>query len=474
MTQRFTYFAIFAEMRTGSNLLESNLNEFDGLTCYGEAYNPHFIGYPNKGDICGFTQNMREADPLKLLDVIRQKTAGLPGFRFFHDHDPRVLDYILADPACAKIILTRNPVDSFVSWKIATQTGQWKLTNMKHQRSAQVRFDADEFDQHLAVLQAFQLRLLRGLQTTGQTAFHIGYDDLKDMDVLNGLAAYLGIEARRERVSEKLKKQNPGSLRDKVVNYDDMEASLSRIDLFDLNRTPNFEPRRHAVVPTYVAAAAAPALYMPVKGGPDGGIHKWLADLDGAAAGDLISDFTQKTLRQWKRRHPGHRSFTVLRHPVERIHAVFCDAILSTGPGSFGEIRRSLRQIHDVPIPEGDVGPDYDAAAHRAAFLAFLGFIKANLNGQTSIRVDPLWASQSEVIKGLGGFGHPDLVLREAELDSGLRQLCEQLGTACPPYSPPVPAHPVQLSEIYDEAIEAAVKDAYQRDYMMFGFSPWQ
>ena len=31
-------------MRTGSNLLEANLNALEGVTCHGEAFNPHFIG----------------------------------------------------------------------------------------------------------------------------------------------------------------------------------------------------------------------------------------------------------------------------------------------------------------------------------------------------------------------------------------------------------------------------------------------
>lgn len=473
MAQPFEYFVIFAEMRTGSNFLESNLNEFDGVTCHGEAYNPHFIGYPKSGDICGFTQNMREADPLKLIEVMKRETKGLPGFRYFHDHDPRVLEFVLNDPACAKIVLTRNPIESFVSWKIAAETGQWKLTNVKHQRTAKVRFDAQQFQEHLGALQVFQLKLLRGLQTSGQSAFYIGYDDLKDVEVLNGLAAFLGLPSRLEKVSEKLKKQNPESLRDKVLNYEEMESALARIDHFDLNRTPNFEPRRHASVPSYVAAPETGALYMPVKGGPEDGVQKWLAALDGAAEDALITGFTQKTLRQWKRRHAGHRSFTVISHPVARIHATFCDRILSTGPQSFGEIRQMLRKVHKLPIPAGEVGDDYDQAAHRAAFLAFLQFIKANLGGQTSIRVDPAWASQSEVIKGLAGFGAPDLILREAELEQGLAQLAEQLGATCPPYAPPKPTHPVLLSEIYDGEVEAAVRDTYQRDYMMFGFSAW-
>jgi len=473
MAQPFEYFVVFAEMRTGSNFLESNLNEFDGITCYGEAYNPHFIGYPNSGDICGFTQNMRDADPLKLIEVMKQKTAGLPGFRFFHDHDPRVLGHILNDPACAKIILTRNPVESFVSWKIAAETGQWKLTNLKHQRTAKIRFDVEQFEKHLGALQSFQIELLQGLQVSGQTAFYFGYEDIKDIDVLNGLAAFLGVPARMEKVSEKLKKQNPSGLRDKVLNYDEMETGLARIDHFDLNRTPNFEPRRQAMVPSYVAAAATGALYMPIKGGPEDGVRRWLAALDGVGEDALITQFTQKTLRQWKRKNTGHRSFTVLRHPAQRIHATFCERILSTGPEAFGEIRQTLRKVHKLPIPGGEIGDDYNAAAHRKAFLSFLEFIKANLNGQTNIRVDLSWASQSEVMKGLGNFGLPDMVLREAEIDMGLAQLSEQLGVECPRYEAPNPDHPVLLSEIYDGEVEAAVRDIYQRDYMMFGFSAW-
>ena len=52
----FDYFVVFAEMRTGSNFLEANINAFDGLSCLGEAFNPHFIGYPDNEKILGVTQ----------------------------------------------------------------------------------------------------------------------------------------------------------------------------------------------------------------------------------------------------------------------------------------------------------------------------------------------------------------------------------------------------------------------------------
>ena len=60
----FDYFVVFAEMRTGSNFLETNINRFDGLTCLGEAFNPHFIGYPQTEKLLGVTKKQRDADPL--------------------------------------------------------------------------------------------------------------------------------------------------------------------------------------------------------------------------------------------------------------------------------------------------------------------------------------------------------------------------------------------------------------------------
>ena len=192
MSDRFDSFVVFAEMRTGSNFLEANLNAFDGLSCLGEVFNPHFIGYPNSQDVLGITQAERDRDPAGLLKEIRSHEDGLAGFRFFHDHDPRILPAILEDERCAKIILTRNPVDSYVSWKIAQATGQWKLTNVKKRKDAKAQFDAAEFEAHLEALQAFQVTLMNALQTMGQTAFYVAYEDLQDVAVMNGPARWLG------------------------------------------------------------------------------------------------------------------------------------------------------------------------------------------------------------------------------------------------------------------------------------------
>lgn len=246
MSKRFDYFVVFAEMRTGSNFLEANINSFPALSCLGEAFNPHFIGYPNREDCLGVSEEARNREPHVLIEAVKN-AQGLAGFRFFHDHEPRVLNDILNDPRCAKIILTRNPVESYVSWKIAQETGQWKLTNVAKRKDAQAVFDAKEFGAHLEALQAFQLRLMKALQTTGQTAFYVAYEDLQDVDVMNGLAAYLEQPDKLERLDRNLKRQNPEPLSKKVANFEEMEACLSKTDHFGLARTPNFEARRGAV-----------------------------------------------------------------------------------------------------------------------------------------------------------------------------------------------------------------------------------
>jgi len=475
MTASFDYFIVFAEMRTGSNFLEANLNAFDDLTCHGEAFNPHFIGYPNSDNILGITRSMREENPARLISRIKSEPGALGGFRYFHDHDPRVLDLALEDPRCAKVVLTRNPLDSYVSWKIAKATGQWKLTNVKRRKESLAQFDSAEFSQHVEALQDFQITLLNRLQKSGQTAFYVAYEDLQNLEVMNGLARWLGVETQLEALDDSLKRQNPAPVVSKVENPGVMEETLSGMDRFNLSRTPNFEPRRGPSVPGYVAGVVTPLLYLPIKGGPEAQVTAWMAGLDNVSPDGLIQKMNQKQLRQWKRGNSGFRSFTVLRHPAARVHSVFCRRILQKGSGSYGAIRETLRRQFKLPLPKDGPDESYSIADHREAFSQFLSFLQANLAGQTSVRVDAEWASQSQALSGFAELGSPDLVLREEELAEDLAALARRLGRTTPSQPEAAPAdHPYRLEEIWDVALEKQVSSLYQRDYVMFGFAPWR
>ncbi len=469
---RFDLFVVLAEMRTGSNFLEANLNALPGVACHGEAFTPHFVGQPGQGEVLGVTQGRRDADPAFLIGTLKAQ-RGLHGFRLFGDHDPRAVEAVLVDPACAKVVLTRNPAESYVSRKIAALTGQWKLTNARHARSGQVRFEAGEFAAHLDRLQAFQLRILRALQVTGQTAFYVDYEDIQDLEVMQGLARFLGVEPPAE-LDRRLKKQNPEPLPEKVLNFEEMEAALGPLDRFDLSRTPNFEPRRGAMVPRMVAALGADLLHLPVPSGPEEAVRAWLAGFD--PAGRVVEGFNARTLRQWKLARPGHRSFAVLRHPLPRAHAAFCERILPAAPGAYPELRETLRRSFGLPVPEGGLpeGAPWTEAEHRAAFARFLEFLKANLGGQTAVRVDPAWASQAAVVQGFSNLNPPDLILREEELAEELPRLAARLGAPARPFAAPPDPQGARLAAVADDALAALAREAYGRDHVVFGFGRWR
>lgn len=119
---------------------------------------------------------------------------------------------------------------------------------------------------------------MNALQKSGQSAFYIDYEDAQDVEVLNGLAAWLGVPSRLSGLPSGLVVQNPEALEEKVGNFTAMEGSLARIDRFNLSRTPNFEPRRGPNVPSFVGSGAG-LLYMPIRPALDAPIRTWLSRL---------------------------------------------------------------------------------------------------------------------------------------------------------------------------------------------------
>ncbi|MBD9526087.1 hypothetical protein [Paracoccus sp. PAR01] len=460
MTQAFQRFVIFAEMRTGSNLLEGTLNAIKRVTCHGEAFNPYMMGWPDKAEMKGITMAERDENPHRLLAAIFDKPNHLPGFRYFHDHDPRVFDAIMDDRACAKIVLTRNPVESFISTGLARATNQWKLNETEKPIQTTVRFDTGEFTQVVSEVEEFQLKVQHRLQTSGQSGFWLGYEDLRDAEVMTGLLHWLGrTDLKKVDPASDLVPQNPRELAEKVSNFDEMQAALAKFDPFMLRKIPNFEPRRGAAVPSFVASDAGKGLiFMPIKGGPSDAVTGWLEGL-----GAVTGDFNQNSLRHWKRDHVGHRSFTVLRHPLRRAWAAF-SALIS---GGNAELRDLMRQTHRVALPADGELATLDEGRKAELFEAFLDFLRRNLNGQTSLQTYPQWASQSEILAGFARFGAPDMVLREADLDRDLGFLAHSVGASAPDglKDEKFPAF------LKDQPLRAAAKKAYLRDYIAFGFA---
>ena len=472
MAFAFKYFVIFAEMRTGSNFLQSHLNKFPDLHCFGELFNPVFIDRPGQSSALGLSMADRDKNPVSLLREIRKNRTKMQGFRYFHNHDPRILSALFKDPSCAKIILTRNPIDSFVSLKIARETGQWNLFDTRQKKTTKVKFVAEEFETRLSKLQFFQELILQRLQMAGQTGFYLRYDDLNNLSVINGLGNYLGSAHKLKDLSSRYKPQNPTYLHEKVVNPEDMQTALANMDPFKLSSTPSFEPKRAPTLPNSIAAARSPLLYLLIPSGPDLTVENWLASLDRVETAALQKHFSQSSLIDWKRRHATHRSFTVLRHPVARAHSSFCALLTSRGPQRSRVLRHLLDVQYDLHLPEKIAG--FDPNLHRHAFEKFIAFLADNLRGQTTLRIDPHWASQTALLRSYSAFCPTDMIIREDELQTLLPFLAQLAGYKNPPTPVLEPeASLAWLTAIYDQNLENHLQDIYQQDYLSFGFGAW-
>jgi len=460
MDRRYDAFVIFAEMRTGSNHLEESLNGLADVRCHGELFNPVFIGRHNQFELLGFDMARRERDPVGLVDAMIAENGPLPGFRFFHDHDPRVLERILTDRRIAKVLLTRNPLDSYVSRKIATATGQWRLTDVKHAKTDRITFDAGEFGQMLADWAGFRDRLRHELQVTGQTAFHIRYDDINDVDILNGLAGFLGSGHRLEAASQRLKRQNPGAIWDKVENAAEMEAALARIDRFGLDRITDGEVPRPPGVPGFVAHPDAGLLFLPVAGAPVEPVLDWMAEIGGVGREGLMTGMTQKDLRKWMRTHPGFASFTLVRHPLLRVLRAYRD-LQQAGDARGAEIRAILSERHKVdftrPAPE--------------AMLAFVAALKGSLTGRDSLKAQAEWTTQAALLQAAALVVLPQRIIRERDAATGLAHLAAAMGLQAPGWPDDAETDAAWRACLANHDLRKAVFDAYRKDFIQFGFS---
>lgn len=467
---KFDCFVIIAEMRTGSNFLESNLNSMLTIECFGEAFNQNFVGYPVNTDILGISREDRDKDPRLLYNAIKSREGRLGGFRYFGDHDPRVVDLIIDDRRCAKIILTRNPVESYVSRKIAIRTGQWKLTNARRAKTAKIMFDAADFADYLQRLEDFQTRIRRRLQITGQTAFFVDYEELFNVDVVNGIADFLGVDERLKSLDTRLKKQNPGLAVDKVLNRADMLAALGQFSSIGIKMFDNPGRRYRNINQGWIGGARSPILFRNTGHGPAAVIREWMTRLDG---GEVPAEgFTQDGLTSWKEKNAGFRSFAVVRHPLVRAHRIFQSCMFGDASESLARVGQIFRQrsgldgLHEVSS---------DSLTYKEAFKAFLVFLGALLNGQTNLRVERSMVSQLTHIQGIARDGPPDLILREEELCEGLalvlwqirREVSEEVSLISDPGAG-------RLAEIVDDDIEELARIAYLQDYLAFGFGKWQ
>jgi hypothetical protein len=407
-----------------------------------------------------------------------QSPGALPGFRLFPGHDDRVLDHVLADPACARIVLRRNPVDSFLSYRIARENSVWRVGPRRAlPAAAPVRFDAAGFADFLDDLHRFHDRIRRGLLAAGQTALWVSYDELLRPGTVTGIARHVGSAHPASPIRAGTRKQNPAPALAKVTNPLELARMALLLDRAELFSSPEFEPPRRVGSPDCHMMWRAPLLFLPLAGTDSARVIDWMRAQDMRLGTDpeagLFHPVLLRRVERWVARRPGHLRFSWAQHPLDRAHAVLWHQVIAPGAGHFARLRQTLAGKQGVTLPESADDPGFDAAAYREALLGFLRFVQANHARQTDVRVNRLWASQAALIEAVPPAVRPHHLFRGDELDAGLGFVATRLGLPGVALPPPSPAG-VDLAEIYDADLEKAARAAYRRDYAVLGFDNWR
>ncbi|MEM9196625.1 MAG: hypothetical protein AAGD12_02125 [Pseudomonadota bacterium] len=475
-THPLRYFAIIAAMRTGSNLLQRTLAQFPDLLCHGELFNPSFVGQPGRSDFEGLSLAARNAEPLALIErMIARSGPQLPGFRIFDDHDPRVLAHVAQDPGCARILLDRDAVESFVSLLIARETGQWMLTSRGKRKSAQVHVDAGALAAFRTAREQARTDFLRQMREAGCSAFHLRFEELGELALINGLGRFLGSAHQLSRISPTLHRQNPGPLAAHVSNPEVLERQ---------EKEPQAEPVRPMLRGVRLAPAAR-LLFVPIPGAHEDCLVHWFAGLAAEGGGQppaLRAMLTQREVEAGLRQGAIRLAVTATRHPMARLYDVFMSRFVRPRGRGFPRIRSALVRMHGLTLPDTELANSadraglaalgYDLAAHRRSFEVFLDFLALNLAGRSTIRIDPLWMPQVAHLAQISGWLPmrrvlgPDLAGDAARLRAELGLIGSETALA----APPDPLFP--LAETWTPELGARVAQLYADDHRLLGYDP--
>lgn len=222
-------FAIIGMMRSGSNFLERTLDGLPEVMCHGELFNHQFIGFQHQraDSYAGYDKGgvKKRDDDLSsfVRNVLKSSEKPVVGFRIFGEHHTNALAKTLFDARIAKIILTRNYLEAFVSLCIARQTDQWIVLHPGTQKNVdQLNLDADQFKDFVIQNLSFYRETFETLAQTDQQCMIVDYSELNAAPTINQITTYIGASSRIDMIKEVTVRQNPAPIYRKIGNYDEI------------------------------------------------------------------------------------------------------------------------------------------------------------------------------------------------------------------------------------------------------------
>jgi len=220
-----TRFILLGEGRSGTSLLREELNRrWTEIHARGEIFSP---------EIRDLSASFQEIAGEAFAD---DAGATIVGFKLFSTQatEQQISTMLQLDGMRVIILRRRNPLRRYVSDQIARQTGRWREHRSSTPLEAipiaarRITIDLQDLETSLQIsedrFREFD-RLTFGVPKVG-----IWYEDLTaDLNgELRRIATFLGAGEPAHEPPPSLVRQNPESLRDLIVNYDEVSRFLRR------------------------------------------------------------------------------------------------------------------------------------------------------------------------------------------------------------------------------------------------------
>lgn len=212
-------FAIVGNARTGSNFLLDGLKTSPAIRMYHEIFASHNREIGKDFD--------------KILSTIYQyesNSTRMVGFKVFYNHlTDDEWKKLVADDELKVIHLTRwNRLRTVISLEIAFKTGQWtKAGKSGGPKEKRVTLDPVKLRKRLEQIEEGEVATRA--RFCDRQVLEVVYEELvkSPPEVFDSVSAYLGVDGI-DPGKIRLKRQNPESLTQLIINYDEVKSALEK------------------------------------------------------------------------------------------------------------------------------------------------------------------------------------------------------------------------------------------------------
>ena len=227
-------FIVFCYARTGSYRFMDILNRQDNITAYGEVFKNQRIELsPDILEKLGLKNNdteLRDSAPIEFYNKLAKLHDNQHfGFKIFPGHNYQIRSYLAKKDDLIKIYLVRNPIQSYISVKLAQKTGKWvvKKDSVVKKDKVQIDFSLDDFSNYLSRhINAYtQVKIWSSL--SNEDVHTLDYSHAVDSDKLSKFVETLGLPCSTIETEHKKVISRPYN--DVVSNWDEVNSYFSAL-----------------------------------------------------------------------------------------------------------------------------------------------------------------------------------------------------------------------------------------------------